>query len=185
MENVAHLRVATNGGVPLERFTKTVGPTRGDESCLVPWHDDILRLRALKYTLRQVREFLAANGVEISENGISMYLRRWLARKQVEPLSAETSPLPSIRTRRNVRTHGSKLTSAEICRRNDWHPGTLLAGENAHGIAVIRLTAIGDQEVLARHIAQNGEPVSELAGREVVWTLTKRDWREVRDSKAL
>ncbi len=184
MANVRQLRAPQTSGISLERFTKAVRPRRGDESCLVPWHSDILALIDQRYTLNQIQEYLAANGVAISTNGISMYVCRWRTKAQAEPkaVSAPRQISTSARTRakRQMKTRNSRLSDAEICQRNGWGPGTLLAGENDHGVSVIRLTAIGDREVLARHITQNGEPVSELAGRELNWTLTKRDWRRVR-----
>jgi hypothetical protein len=43
-------------------------------------------------------------------------------------------------------------------------------------VTVITLTAIGEQNVLARQISHAGKP---YAGRESSWTLAYRDWRKV------
>jgi hypothetical protein len=67
-------------------------------------------------------------------------------------------------------------TSAQLCRDNGWTVGTHLAGDEGYGVTVITLTAIGEQNVLARQISHAGKP---YAGRESSWTLAYRDWRKV------
>lgn len=56
-------------------FLKRVKPA-AKRSRLAPFLDDINKLRGEGCTLDQVREFLAANGVEISVAGLSKYIKR-------------------------------------------------------------------------------------------------------------
>ncbi|WP_072689317.1 DUF7241 domain-containing protein [Rhodococcus marinonascens] len=65
---------------------------------------------------------------------------------------------------------------AEACRQRGWFPGTLLEGDHGHGPSVIRITALGESEILARMVRHDGEPV---AARERNWTLSCRDWKRV------
>lgn len=67
-------------------------------------------------------------------------------------------------------------TAAQKCRDNGWGPGTLLAGDEGYGETVIRVTAVGEDSILARAISHRGEPTKR---RESLWTLSCRDWREV------
>jgi hypothetical protein len=73
-----------------------------------------------------------------------------------------------------VDTLGCDLPAAEICRRNDWIPGTVLQGmprPNSILREPIRLwiTAVGDGKILAVRLddeLQQGEWHYELTGRE-------------------
>ena len=65
------------------------------------------------------------------------------------------------------------MTDADICRANEWGSGTRLT--NAEG-TVIEITAVGYQVVLACVVSHEGQPRS---GSELIWTLTRHDWREV------
>lgn len=79
-------------------------------------------------------------------------------------------------------TKGSRFSDAEICRQNGWGVGTQLEGveSNGRGLSianVIQITAIGEEAVLAKCLSHNGEPC--CYSREISWTLTLRDWKEV------
>jgi hypothetical protein len=68
-------------------------------------------------------------------------------------------------------------TDAETCRLNGWDVGTRLVGDEGYGPTVIRITAIGDERILAIRETHNGEPPQ--FARENVWTLTCREWEPV------
>jgi hypothetical protein len=68
------------------------------------------------------------------------------------------------------------MSSVETCRRNGWGPGTRLVGDEGYGPTVIRITAVGEEWILAVAESHGGE---ELHPIEQVWTLESRDWREV------
>ena len=68
--------------------------------------------------------------------------------------------------------------SATFCRRMEWVAGTVLAGDEGYGETVITLTAIGEDGVLARALVHAGSPTN---GRESLWALGFRDWREITD----
>lgn len=69
------------------------------------------------------------------------------------------------------------MTSAEKCRVNGWGPGTLIVGDEGYGPTVIRITAVGDDSILARPISHNGKQLTSFEGP---WTLDLRDWKLVR-----
>jgi len=69
-----------------------------------------------------------------------------------------------------------KRTAVETCRQNGWQVGDVLDGDEGHGPTRIRITAIGEEAILARAIMQSGEPVD---GYEGTWTLAYRDWKKV------
>lgn len=67
------------------------------------------------------------------------------------------------------------MTDADLCRANDWQPGTVLVGDEGYGPETIVLTAIGESCVLARQIRdRHGLPVDDI---EEIWTLQYRDWK--------
>ena len=66
-------------------------------------------------------------------------------------------------------------TGAETCRLNGWTAGTHLVGDEGCGPTVIRLTAIGEDAILARAVSHNGQPTDR---RETTWTLDCREWQE-------
>ena len=75
-------------------------------------------------------------------------------------------------------TLNSNLSSAELCRRNGWTVGTLLAGSEYGTEAVILITAVGEDHIYARQISRDrSEPVK---SREAGWSLMCREWREVK-----
>lgn len=69
------------------------------------------------------------------------------------------------------------MTDAETARRNGWKVGTQLAGDEGYGETVIEITAIGEQNVLAKQMSHGGKRVT--TPRENMWTFTCRKWREV------
>jgi hypothetical protein len=66
--------------------------------------------------------------------------------------------------------------SAETCRKNGWQVGDVLEGDEGYGPTRIKITAIGEQAILARRIMQDGNSVEDY---ESTWTLACRDWRKV------
>jgi hypothetical protein len=42
------------------------------------------------------------------------------------------------------------MTSAELCRKNGWGPGTRLVGHEGFGDTVIEITAVGEAGILRR-----------------------------------
>lgn len=68
-------------------------------------------------------------------------------------------------------------TDAETCRLNGWQVGTVLAGDNGKHPERIVITAIGEEQLLAKRISDEaGNPVHSL---EHTWTLICRDWKQV------
>ena len=63
-------------------------------------------------------------------------------------------------------------SAADTCRANGWDVGTKLQGVHNTGSIVIQITAIGDDELLARQV----EPVPLP---ESLWTLAIRQWTRV------
>ena len=84
------------------------------------------------------------------------------------------------------------MTDAELCRRNGWTPGTILTGfvnedidvppelaeviTPMNGVLVLRITAIGEEEVLSRPLMLNGELMEE---GECLFQLDGTAWEEV------
>jgi len=68
------------------------------------------------------------------------------------------------------------MNSAQHCRDNGWTVGTHLEGDEGYGPTVIRITAIGERQILARAVTHNGQPIKH---GENSWTLAYRDWRPV------
>ena len=66
----------------------------------------------------------------------------------------------------------SKLTSAELCRRNGWTVGTHLTGDEGYGPTTIVITAIGKRNIVARSL----DPI--VGSREGGWVLWCREWSE-------
>lgn len=66
--------------------------------------------------------------------------------------------------------------SAQICRDNGWEVGDVLEGDEGYGPTRIRLTAIGESDILARALSHKGKP---LGHSEAPWTLSCRDWKRV------
>lgn len=65
--------------------------------------------------------------------------------------------------------------TAAIARRNGWTPGTLLVGDEGHGATVIRITAVGEEKLLAVVVSHDGKPPVHRRGGS--WDLSFRDWR--------
>lgn len=68
-------------------------------------------------------------------------------------------------------------SAADVCRDKGWTVGTRLAGDEGYGVTVIEITAIGEQQMLAKRISHGGNPVKD--SRESSWVLWCRDWQEV------
>lgn len=64
----------------------------------------------------------------------------------------------------------------EKIRANGWKVGDYLEGDEGFGPTVIRITAIGEQLVLACAVSHNGIPTR--WNIETNWTLTLRDWKK-------
>jgi hypothetical protein len=67
-----------------------------------------------------------------------------------------------------TKTLNSPLSSAELCRQNGWQRGTFLVGEEDGEIARVRITAVGEEEVLALDLKDEVEDI---------WDLRYRAWR--------
>lgn len=78
-------------------------------------------------------------------------------------------------------TLNNELPAAEICRRNGWTAGTLLAGDEGYGITVIEITAVGKLNILAQTVSHDGEPWDDTED-ECEWTLWCRDWKAVHNA---
>lgn len=158
-------------------FLQHVSPRKASltNSRLEPWYEQIKGLREAGCTLEQVKDFLAEIGVTITVTGISNYLKR---RREKEARVALGRP-PEPRTpSRPVRTLGCPLVDAEICRRNGWGVGTVLTSDAEHGKSMLRITAIGETQILAREISRDGHATTDLASRELCWALSLREWRQ-------
>ena len=66
---------------------------------------------------------------------------------------------------------------AVICRENGWTVGTRLVGDEGRDHTIIEITAIGDQNILAKTVSENGE--SKKKTWEGSWSLSTRDWQVV------
>jgi hypothetical protein len=67
-----------------------------------------------------------------------------------------------------LKTLHSPLSSAEICRRNGWRRGSRIVGVEDQRATTIRITAVGDDYILA---------IADDSGHEGEWNLTCRNWR--------
>jgi hypothetical protein len=67
-----------------------------------------------------------------------------------------------------MNTKDSRLSDAEICRRNGWRKGTRLSGVELGKRKYIRITAVGMHDVLAFWEAEDNETLT---------SLTCRNWR--------
>jgi hypothetical protein len=68
--------------------------------------------------------------------------------------------------------------TVEKCKRNGWKAGTRLVGNEGYGPTVIRITAVGEESILARQVSHNGKPTEDAW--EGTWTLMARKWRRIR-----
>lgn len=65
-------------------------------------------------------------------------------------------------------------TDADSCRLNGWGPGTRLLGRSASGNVTIRITAVGEEAILAIAEVRNNTP--DINSVETCWTLRHRFW---------
>lgn len=70
-------------------------------------------------------------------------------------------------------TLGSRLSPAELCRRNGWAAGTRLVGDEGYGPCTIEITAVGQHSILARCVDPHGSQYEQM------WVLDCRDWKKV------
>jgi hypothetical protein len=63
-------------------------------------------------------------------------------------------------------------SDAEECRARGFQPGDRLIGNEGYGPTEIVITVIGEKKILAKTVAQNGNP---LKRPENIWTLSGRD----------
>ncbi len=68
-------------------------------------------------------------------------------------------------------------TDAETCRLNQWNVGTVLVGDEGFGPEKIKITAIGEESILAKRI-ENYHGVA-VKDAERLWTLDCREWKFV------
>lgn len=69
-----------------------------------------------------------------------------------------------------------RWVDAAICCKNGWTVGTWLVGDEGYGPTVIRITAIGEEGILAIGVTHNGKTVN---WGERCWTLRCRDWKKI------
>jgi len=73
------------------------------------------------------------------------------------------------------------MSDADTCRAHGWGVGTVLRGtewgEGWSHTTTIRLTAIGERSILAVAVEEDGKT---LSSPETIWTLSERDWQEVK-----
>ena len=74
-------------------------------------------------------------------------------------------------------TRDSHLSSAQLCRERGWTAGTLIEGDEGYGMTVIRITAVGERDILAVAVSHKG--VAYPDPLETTWILQCRDWRTV------
>jgi len=74
---------------------------------------------------------------------------------------------------RGTREMSRHMSAAEVVRAMGWGVGTHLVGDEGYGPTTIQITAVGENEILAR-------PVDSKRFREGTWTLAHRDWKEVK-----
>lgn len=65
-----------------------------------------------------------------------------------------------------------RLTSREVCNRNGFCEGDIIAGSQGEVRTFLKITAIGDRHVLAREVGDDDV----LDRRECVWNLNFRNW---------
>lgn len=75
-----------------------------------------------------------------------------------------------------VTTSQKGKSNAEIARSNGWTPGTVLEGDEGFGPTRIVITAIGEDQLLARKLSHNGK---DTLSTESLWSLQCRDWKKV------
>ena len=72
---------------------------------------------------------------------------------------------------KTVKTLGSKMAPADICRANGWGAGTVLRGDKFNSVT-ITITGIGEKKILARNVNDEWEGT---------WTFDNQEWSEVKD----
>lgn len=74
-------------------------------------------------------------------------------------------------------------SDAEECRQRGLKVGDRLVGDEGYGPTVIELCYIGERKILAHEISHRGvllDPMQHLH-REIMWTLSMRDWEKVEE----
>ena len=66
-------------------------------------------------------------------------------------------------------------SAAEVCRFFGWQVGDRIVGDEGYGPTVLRITAIGERDILARPLSGPGADT----GHEGRWVLWCRDWRRI------
>jgi len=66
------------------------------------------------------------------------------------------------------------MTPAETCRANGWVVGDYLAGNEGYGDEIIKITAIGEESILARTVFPHWR-----LSMEGMWDLSYQGWRKV------
>lgn len=64
--------------------------------------------------------------------------------------------------------------AADVARAKGWAVGTVVEGDEGHGVTRLTITAIGLRQVLGTAVYASGN-----AGSEGPWTFACRCWREV------
>lgn len=66
-------------------------------------------------------------------------------------------------------------SDADYCRERGWGVGTYLVGDEGYGPTVIKITALGERNIMAIAVAGPGS----ANPHEANWVLYCRDWREI------
>jgi len=74
-----------------------------------------------------------------------------------------------------VKTLDSPLDAAEICRLNGWRKGTRLVGVEDGETQTIKITAVGEREILTKVVSGIGSEDDS----EGLQDLSCREWRKV------
>lgn len=73
-------------------------------------------------------------------------------------------------------TLGDTRAAAVICRERGWGPGTRLVGDEGRGPHVIEITAVGEEQILAKNLTmQTGEGLRDLSCRDWIVVVAAED----------
>lgn len=88
-----------------------------------------------------------------------------------------TTPATVTESSTTIELSRAGLSPAGVCRAKGWQVGTRLVGDEGYGPSVIRITAIGNDRILAVTESRNGKPTNDPF--ESSWVLDCREWTEV------
>lgn len=88
--------------------------------------------------------------------------------QKLEPVFTEAKRLAFIDM------NGRPPNDADVCRQNNWGPGTRLVGDEGYGPTVIEIRYVGESKIFAKAISHNHKVVN---WGESIWTLSCREWK--------